>query len=128
IGVRVVLMSGFMREVLLAVSIVAGLIAVQLVARVLSTPTLLMSGLLAIGAGLVVSVPAAILYHVRLAQVLGRRGELPPGWLWHPTRFHSQLQPKERLSVLSWFAIGVLGWTASVVGCAMVGLSLLGLA
>jgi hypothetical protein len=66
-----------------------------------------------------VSLPAAIVYHFRLHRTLGRRGELDPRWIWHPTRFHKQLRPNERRDVLTWFAIGVFGWVVALVGCGL---------
>lgn len=115
-----------MREIVLAASIALGLCIAQGVVHLLASPSWLVVGLVAIGCGLIVSVPAAILYHLQLYRVLAPRGELDRGWIWHPTRLHVHLQATERWRVLGWFAVGVFGWTLAVAGCAVVAFAVYG--
>jgi hypothetical protein len=108
-----------MREILLASGIAFGVAVGQLLLRALSGQGLLGAGFGAIVTGLFISVPAAIMYHLRLHSALHRRGELDAHWIWHPTRLHPKLRPNERLKVLPWFAIGVAGWLLALVGCGL---------
>ncbi len=109
-----------MREILLATAIGGAIVLFQLAVRVLASPTWLGIGLTAIVAGLIVSVPSAIVYHLRLHAALARRDALERGWIWHPTRLHGRLPEEERFSVLVWFVVGVLGWSLALLGCALV--------
>lgn len=68
------------------------------------------------GVGLLASCVAGGLYHRDLRAALARRGPVPRGWWWAPSRFHPTLGPERRF-VLRWF------WR----GGAMMGVCLLGL-
>lgn len=108
-----------MREILIASAIAFGVALGQISLRLFSAYGLLGAGILAIVIGMAVSLPAAIVYHVRLYATLGKRGELDPKWIWHPTRFHKQLKATERRYVLLWFGVGVFGWVLALVGCGL---------
>ncbi len=76
------------------------------------------------GAGLLLSLPPALVYHIRLARTLSARHQLDRGWIWHPTRLHDRLLPEERSYVLRWFRVGAFGWGLTMIGCVWIGLSL----
>ena len=75
-------------------------------------------GVLAVALGLGVGIPTSLVYHVKLARALGRRGELPPRWWLSPTRLHARLRGAERRSVLRWFFLGGAGFVITLAGCA----------
>lgn len=108
-----------MREILLASGIAFGVATGQIMLRMFSGQGLLGAGFGAIVVGLLISIPAAVLYHVRLHGALHRRGDLDARWIWHPTRLHVKLRPGERIKVLPWFAVGVAGWLLALVGCGL---------
>jgi hypothetical protein len=104
---------------LLASGIALGVAIGQLMSRLFHGQGLLGAGFAAIVVGMLVSVPAAVMYHVRLHGALHRRGELGRRWIWNPTRLHVKLRPSERMRVLPWFAVGVFGWVLALVGCGL---------
>ena len=108
-----------MRETLIVLGLIAGLIGFQLAGGMFAFGPWLGWGVLLVLGGLVASVPSALIYHARLADVLRARGLLPRGWYWHPTRLHSLLTDDERDYVLGWFAVGAAGWIAAVVGSSL---------
>ncbi|HEV8167496.1 MAG TPA: hypothetical protein VGR74_24145 [Actinomycetota bacterium] len=73
-----------------------------------------------IGAGLAVSLPGGLGYHVQLYRSLGPRGALPPRWWWSPVALNSRLTAAERARVMPWFYLGIVGVTLCLVGCAVV--------
>jgi hypothetical protein len=79
------------------------------------------NGIWIAAAGFVVGVPTGFIYHVRLYQVLGPRGELPPRWYWKPLRFNAYLRREERPGVMAWCYIGGLGFLVICVGLLMMG-------
>ena len=83
--------------------------------------TLYYGGIWVTLAGFVIGVPTGLVYHVRLHQVLGPRGELPRGWFWRPLRFNSRLRKDERAGVMTWCYIGGLGFGIICVGLLMMG-------
>ena len=70
----------------------------------------------AIGAGLVVGVPAGLMYHVELYRALAPRDELGPRWIWNPVARHTYLRPRERRRVLAWFYAGGAGFVVILIG------------
>ena len=86
-------------------AIVAAITSVMcLLSGIWFTPweTLYYGGIWVAAVGFLVGVPTGLIYHVRLYQVLGPRGELPPGWYWRPLRYNNRLSRDERNSVMSW--------------------------
>jgi hypothetical protein len=119
-----------MKEVMLASAIAFGIVLAQFVATTfaapMGSPVWLLLGLGSIALGLLVSIPAAGLYHLRLHAALSRRGALDKGWIWHPTRLHARLLDDERPPVMWWFSVGVAGWSLALLGCALIGLGVFG--
>lgn len=86
-----------------------------------ATPAaLFFGGAFLVSGGLLLSVPCAVRYHLRLRDALRPRGRLDRRWLWNPAAHHVRLTPAERGRVLPWFYAGAAGWAASIVGCALV--------
>jgi hypothetical protein len=112
------------REILLATCIAGFVLLMQLGARLFVTPSWIGAGLAAIVLGLIISIPAAVLYHLRLYEALNKRDALDAGWIWHPTRFHDRLLADERPAVMIWFSIGAGGWGLTLLGCALVALAI----
>jgi hypothetical protein len=83
--------------------------------------TLYYGGIWVTFAGFVVGVPTGFIYHVRLFQVLRRRGDLPPGWYWRPLRFNTRLRPEERAGVMAWCYVGGLGFLVICAGLLLMG-------
>ncbi len=108
-----------MREGLLALGLVVALIALAAVSQLFAFGALLGTGAVLVVLGLVVGLPAAIVYHARLAAVLEARDALPPRWYWHPTRLHASLEDDERPDVMPWFLVGAGGWCAVIAGCVL---------
>lgn len=75
------------------------------------------AGWIAAAGGLAVGVPTGLVYHVRLARALARRGRLPPRWWLRPTALHGALEPEDRRRVLPWCTAGAAGFLATVAGC-----------
>jgi hypothetical protein len=77
--------------------------------------------LLWIGAGLgtlgaVFGVPAGLVYHAQLWQALRRNDKSTAGIWLRPMRLHDQLPEHELRSIQVWFAIGAIGFVATIVG------------
>ena len=107
-----------MPETLLVVALVALLAGGGLLLPLLPWSAVLQLGVLGVALGLGLGIPTSLVYHVKLARVLGARGELPPRW-WHsPTRLHTRLRGAERRAVLRWFYAGGAGFVITLAGCA----------
>lgn len=108
-----------MTEALLGLGIVAGLLLVAWAGYVASAFALLSLGAWLVVGGLAVSVPAGVVYHLRLRAALLARGPLPARWIWSPQSHHQTLAHADRQRVLPWFAVGAVSVTAVFVGCAL---------
>lgn len=74
------------------------------------------AGWVAVAAGLLVGVPTGVVYHLRLARALARRGRLPPRWWLRPTALHGELEARDGPRVLPWCAAGAAGFLVVVAG------------
>ena len=83
----------------------------------LPVDTLLTAGGWTLAVGVVVGVPAGLLYHVFLYRALRRLQQLPKGWYWRPLTLHDRLPPgRERNVVLFWCYLGGAGFFVIVAG------------
>lgn len=89
-------------------------------------PWLLEAGALLTALGLLVGLPPALVYHLRLRAALLRQDALARRWWVEPARLHRHLGPADRRRVLPWFVAGAAGFVVVVVGCALVLLGALG--
>ncbi|MFW6369054.1 MAG: hypothetical protein ACOC0J_00540, partial [Myxococcota bacterium] len=94
-----------MREILIALGIAGSLAALVVLGR-MPFPGALATGAWMIGGGLLVGVPAGVLYHVALYRAVRRHAEIPRGWLWRPTELHVLVPEEERRSFLPPFLVG----------------------
>lgn len=108
-----------MTESLLAVGIGLALAAGATLLVLARAELLLGAGLLLVWIGLLVGLPAGVVYHVALYRVLAHRGALGPRWWLRPTSFHGQLDPAGRRRVMRWFRVGAAGFLAIVIGAAL---------
>ena len=114
-----------MREIALACGLFLLLAATAVVIRLADWGLLFYAGAFLLVAGLGLSVPCALRYHLLLRDALRPRGALDRHWIWNPTGHHPRLTPGERARVLPWFYAGAAGWGASVLGCLLIGLATL---
>ena len=114
-----------MLEALMVVGVIGVLVLLGTLAATLTLQALVITGLALMGGGLVVGVPACAWYHVALYRCLVARGEVPAGFVWHPTRYHAGLSVEERRRVLPWFTAGALGFGLIMLGCAIFALGFL---
>ena len=112
-----------MREAWLAFAMFVLLAASAFALQFLDWTFLVWAGVACIAIGLVLGLPLAVVYHLKLWRTLQPRGALDPRWIWNPTAQHKYLRPDERWRVLSWFYAAVAAWSVSVLGCAMVALA-----
>ncbi len=112
-----------MRELAVAAFLFLLLSATALAIRFASWTTLLVSGGLLIGGGLLFSLPCAVRYHVLLYRALRPRGALDRRWLFNPTGHHERLTEVERRGVMPWFYAGAAGWGVTMVGCVLAGIA-----
>lgn len=102
-------------------SVFEAAIALLIVLALLATAALPPIWLLWVGAGVgtfgaAFGLPAGLVYHARLWAAL-RRNDKPTGDMWlRPTRLHDELPDPERRIVQRWFAIGALGFGATMLG------------
>lgn len=108
-----------MRETLLVTLMAAGLAALAALGRMPLGQAVLVGGWL-IGGGLVVGVPAGVLYHVQLRRELARAGGVPRGWIWRPTELHAVVPEHDRMRFLPSFWLGAVACGVVFFGCAVV--------
>ena len=106
-----------MPEIGLVAALVVLLAAGGLLAPLVSWGVVLQLGVASVAFGLVLGIPASLVYHVKLARVLAPRGELPPRWWFSPTPLHTRLRSAERRTVLRWFYAGGAGFVITLAGC-----------
>jgi hypothetical protein len=101
-----------------------GLVAVLLVGLV-ATPWILAiapwdvtfgTGVTLMALGLVVGVPASLVYHVRLWRAL----QPARGWWLRPTALHGRLGDGQKAPVLRWFRVGAAMFGVAILGCVLV--------
>ena len=109
-----------MPEIWLVGALVVVLAAGGLLLPLLSWTIVLELGVLGVALGMGLGIPTSLVYHAKLARVLGARGELPARWWLSPTRLHSRLRGAERRAVLRWFYLGGAGFVITLAGCAAV--------
>lgn len=66
--------------------------------------------------GIIEGIPTGLYYHLRLYQILGPRGRLPPWWWVSPQQYHVYLDKKEYRVVRRWFLLGGIGFLFSIIG------------
>ena len=108
-----------MLEILIVAMLLAGLVIVV----VLPWTSLLLAGLWTTAFGLVFGVATGAWYHVALGRALGRTQALPPRWWLRPVPLHDRLGARDRRRVLPWFYAGGVGFVVTMVGLALVVLS-----
>jgi len=107
-----------MPEIGIVVALVVLLAGGGLLLPLLPWSSVLQLGVLGVALGLGLGIPTSLVYHVKLARVLGARGELPSRWWLSPTRLHRRLRGAERRSVLRWFYAGGAGFVLTLAGSA----------
>jgi hypothetical protein len=107
-----------MVEILIAGAIVSVLLAANGGESVVCL--LYATGAAAIVIGLVLGVPAGIVYHVKLFRELSALGAVEPGWWWRPTSHHDRLPEQARRLTMPWFGAGAAGFLLAVGGCALI--------
>jgi hypothetical protein len=108
-----------MREALLALGLFMALALAAVIHAMASPLTLLGTGTSLVGVGLLVGLPAGLMYHVRLYQDLARRQAVVPKWFMHPTRLHPPKNSPQGRPVWRWFYVGATSAGAIFVGCAL---------
>ena len=86
-------------------------------------PSLLVAGMITAGAGLVFGVATGFWYHVALGRAVLATTSLPPRWWLRPATLHERLDAAARRYVMPWFYAGAVGFFVTVVGLALVALS-----
>jgi hypothetical protein len=74
------------------------------------------AGVVLMALGLVLGLPASLVYHVRLWRAL----QPARGWWLHPTALHARLGDGQRAPVLRWFRVGAVMFGVAIVGCILV--------
>lgn len=69
--------------------------------------------------GCAIGIPGGVAYHLALRRELLRQGDLPSGWLWHPTRLHDRLDDEANDRIRPWFLLGGLGFMLIMSGAAL---------
>lgn len=112
-----------MIEAALASGVVFLLLGVGLMAQ-LSWDVLLYCGEITAALGLLLGVPPAVVYHVRLWQEL-TLAEVPTrGMIWNPIRFHDRVPWHRQNRYLPWFYAGGAGFVIVVLGLAFMGMAI----
>jgi hypothetical protein len=75
--------------------------------------------------GCILGIPGGVAYHLALRRELLKRGALPPGWLWHPTRLHEQLDDAANGRIRPWFLAGGMGFLLIMLGAALATVTLM---
>ncbi len=112
-----------MLELLVTLGFIATMAAFVMGVQLLSVGALLSLGILLVGGGFGVGLPASAVYHALLRRSLLRANALPPRWYWRPISLHPQIPSPDRFVVLAWCYLGAAGFFAIVLGCAVVALA-----
>jgi hypothetical protein len=109
-----------MTEALVVIGVVFGLILLGTMAIVVPIEALAMAGGACIIAGFLVGVPTGVYYHYVLYRCLATRGQVPSDFIWHPTRFHVQLQHDELRRIKPWFYAGAVCFGMIMLGSTII--------
>ncbi|MEL6179650.1 MAG: hypothetical protein AAFS10_11895 [Myxococcota bacterium] len=112
-----------MREILLALAILTGLIGLAALSALPWEQTLTF-GWWVTGIGMALGVPTGVVYHVQLYRKLNHRDALPNDWIWRPIGCNELLTPHERGAVIPWSIAGGVGFVIVVLGILIVALAL----
>jgi hypothetical protein len=112
-----------MIETALASGVVLLLLGIGLVSQ-LSWDVLLYSGEITSALGLLLGVPPAVVYHVRLWQELKLAKESTRGMIWNPIRFHDRVPWHRQNRFLPWFYAGGAGFVIVVLGLVLMGMAI----
>gem|GEM_PF-1634982 len=88
--------------------------------------SLLVAGAALATLGLLVGVPAGLLYHLRLRAALLALEALPPRWWLEPVRLHARLDAASLARVRPSFYVGAGGFALCALGCLLGALALPG--
>jgi hypothetical protein len=75
--------------------------------------------------GALVGIPAGVVYHARLWRALRRDGKPTDGFWLNPMRLHASVQALELPLIQRWFALGVFGFAATMLGGLAVAIALI---
>jgi hypothetical protein len=106
-------------ELLIVLALGVGVVVVA----VIPWSWLLVVGAVTTGAGLAFGVATGLWYHIALARTLSAVSGLTPRWWLRPVPLHQRLDTAGRKRVLPWFYAGAAGFVVTVVGMALVALS-----
>ena len=109
-----------MTEALVVFAVVVGLVVLGSLAVLVPVEALALAGAGCILAGFILGVPAGAYYHYILYRCLAARGEVPSDFIWHPTRFHAQLDCDELRRVRPWFLAGAVCFGMIIVGSTII--------
>lgn len=106
------------------------LIALLIVIALLAAVGLPAAWLLWMGAalgtlGALVGIPAGLVYHAHLWRALRRDGKPTDGFWLNPMRLHDKLAAADLPLIQRWFAIGVFGFAATMLGGLAVAIALI---
>ena len=113
-----------MMELLLVSGVIATL-GIAIAISVAATEIVFSTGVGFIVLGMLLGLPASLLYHRQLRRALSSHGALPRRWWLSPVPFHARLSNKERGPVMAWFRVGIALAVLALAGCGMVLLSVL---
>lgn len=103
--------------------IVFALLICVVVVAMVPWPSLLMTGVVTTGAGLVFGLTTGLWYHIALGRALSAASALTPRWWWRPVPLHERLDAAALRSVMPWFYAGAVGFVVTVVGTVLIGFS-----
>lgn len=105
-----------MLELLLAIIIVAGLLAMSFLPELFSTPWIIQTSLSLMALGLGAGLPIAAYYHFKLFSFLKKHSIAPKRWWLDPRPLHRGLPPLERNQLSRLFFIGASCFAACIAG------------
>jgi hypothetical protein len=109
-----------MTEALVVFGVVIGLVLLGTMAVLVPIEVLAITGASCIVAGFVLGLPAGAYYHYLLYRCLAARGKVPSDFIWHPTRFHAELQQHELRRIRPWFLAGALCFGMIMLGSTII--------
>jgi hypothetical protein len=104
--------------------VVASLVVTLFVVAAVPWPSVLVAGVWTTAAGLVFGIATGCWYHIALGRALVAMKALVPRWWLRPVPLHQRLDAAGRRCVLPWFYAGAAGFFVTVVGLALVALSI----
>lgn len=113
-----------MLEIAAVFTLAGGLALIAAVVALVPPLTLLWGAVCVMSAGLLLGVPAGLLYHVWLRRELLKQGGLPPGFYLRPHAHHERLGAAARRQILPAFYAGALGFCLILLGAALATVSL----